>query len=375
MEVLISAISGFRISAFNPFNNKQHSSAANVFSLKHDTFECSNIVFLGSATSAGNPLKKLNNAPDPFFGKPMITSPNMTKILSKLDSCTTVKKAVNYLKKYKPYMQETELAIFERFESLAPNSPRTQFQDLLKFWYDDAIKNLKLEEFEVLDDIDKTSQSLTVDTQLNIRKQITNCRLQIFDNNPENTFKRKSLLTALDNIQIKDGEEKVFEEIIDKADCLPSSATSVNAFIVKYSDRSHEEIAKRIIRMSELTIDHLRAKARGGPNSLKNFVPASVKANSLKGSSLLEKFVKRFPQITENFQIYMEYIINLIHNGGLAGHQTYPYAINKTVFHESGGQIKLNLSNYRYSGKQARKLEKEYAERHKKMKKINGKNE
>ncbi len=355
--VLVSSINGFKLNFVNPLSKNNQSLKS-----KTDLYENHNITFGGSATSAGNPLKKLANVPDPFFGITLINSPQMTKILKDLESCSTIKKAVKYLKKYKPYMQETELAIFEKFEASAPTSPRMQFQDLLKQWYNDAIIKLKLEEFRILDDIDKTSQCLTPETELNIRAKTTACRTIILNNNPDNTFKRKDLLNSLEEISIKPEENEILEEIKDKADYLPSSATSENAFIVKYSDRSHEEIAKRLIRTSELTIDHILAKSKGGDNDISNFVPASVKANSLKGNSTLEKFLKRFPQIQINFQKYIDFIINIMNKNGLLNHPLYPYNIKKTVYNESNGKIKLNVSKYKYSkneaGKIAKKLEK-----------------
>lgn len=366
--MLIPAINEFRVCLSKSFNTQADSAKEQRFFC--DVFESSNLVFLGNATSAGTPLKRLHNVPDPFFGTLLINGSQMNKIEKGLETCTTVKKAVNYLKKYKPYMQETELVMFERFEESAPSSPRMRFQDLLKKWYDDALIKLKLEEFAVMDEIDRTSRYLTPESELNIRAKTTKCRTLILNNDPMNTFKRKTLLESLERIAIKKGEEEIFEDIIDKADYLPSSATSENAFIVKYANRSHEEISKRLIRMSELTIDHLLARANGGENNMKNFVPASVKANSLKGCKSLEKFIKRFPQTPEFFQKFIDYMINLINNGGFPGHQAYPYDIRRTVFKESGGMINLDLSGYQYSKKQARKLEKEYMNKNRKSVKV-----
>ena len=100
--MLISAIHGFRFNVTNPYERKNQSQ--NILTLSSDRYECGNVVFLGSGTSAGAPLKRLVNAPDPFFGALMIRSERMDKILKDLESCTTVKKAVKYLRKYKPYM-------------------------------------------------------------------------------------------------------------------------------------------------------------------------------------------------------------------------------------------------------------------------------
>lgn len=326
----------------------------------------SNIVFL-SSTSAGQPIRKLREVPCAFFDVITINSSDMDKIKKGLLSCTTVKKAVQYLKKYKEKnMLPTEKAIFERFEEAAKNSPRTQFQDLLKKWYDEALIKLKLEEFAVIDEIDGISLKLSPESIFNVRKETTNCRKIIIDNDPGNIFKRKTVLNSLRRIEIKPGEEKIMEELMDKAEYLPTSATSENAFIVKYANRSHNEISNRLITQSLLTIDHALAQSKGGENEIGNFLGTSAGANSLKGDMPLKKFIKRFPQAIKNCQRYIDFFIDLINNGGLKGNQSYPYKIKRRLASESNNKIKLDLSLFKYTKEEAKELEKETKRKHKK---------
>ena len=344
--MLVQSIDRFRVIQNNTENQQQ-------------TNQKNNVVPFCSTTSAGQPLRKLKGAPCPYFGITMISSSEINKIIQDLVSCTTVKKAVKYLKKYEPNMQKIEKAIFERFSSAAKDSPRMQFPALLKKWYNEALIKLKLEEFAVIDDIDKISLSLSPESTLNVRKETTNCRQVILADDPFNRFKRKTVLDSLGKLEIKPGEERIFETLMDSANYLPTSATSENAFIVKYAERSHNEIAKRLVLASVATIEHVLPDSKGGENSMDNFLLTSANANNLRQNMPLKKFIKMFPQIPENCQKYIDYIIDRIHLGGLKGNQTYPYDIKKTLLRQSNGKIKLDLSRYKFSKAEAKQLEKE----------------
>ena len=374
--MFIKAINNFKI-IFLQTNSSTQKTSPNIvywnFSKNNDfdsfTETTKPFSFRGS-TSAGSTLKRIKDVITcPYFGIPMIKSWQIPKIDTALQKATTVKKAVHFLKKYENNMQETEKIVFQKFKEAAPNSPRMTFQDLLKQWHDDALIKLKLEEFRIVDKIDTLSTKLTPKTELAVRKITTECRKIILENSPENTFKRKTVLASIGEIQPMIGEEKILEEIKDNANSLPMSATSINAFIVKYSDRSHNEIARRLILPSVETIEHIVPDSLGGENALKNFLLTSAGANNLRQNLPFTKFLKRFPQIKKNSQLYIDKIISIINNGGLRGHETYPYKVKATLRHESKKQINLDLSELKYSRAEAKEQEvkaKNYHYKHKK---------
>ncbi len=316
------------------------------------------VSFRGS-TSAGQPFRKLKNVPDAFFGGITISSSEIERIKTGLLNCNTVKKSVKYLKSYEPYMLKTEQSIFQRFEDVAKDSPRMQFQDILQKWYDQAWKKLRLEEFAVLNDIDKISMQLSTETAYAVILETTNCRKIIVENNPNSTFKRKTVLSALENIPLKNGEEKIMNKLMERAIYLPTSATSENAFIVKYANRSHNEISNRLISPSVLTIDHVLASSQGGPDDISNFIPVSAGANCLKQDMWFKKFIRRFPQVVENCQKFIDFMIGIINNGGFKGNQSYPFKIQERLIQESGGKVKLDLSLLKYTKEEAQRLEEE----------------
>lgn len=346
-EMLLQPIIGFKNAnnnSANP-NSKQHfqNSACNILSF--------------TSTSAGQPLKKLRNVPCPYFDVITISNPKVARICKDLQRCTTVKEVVRYLKKYKNNLQKTERAIFERFEEAANSNPDMELQDLLKEWYNSALIKLKLEEFQVLNSIDRISLKLSPQTAFAIGKKITKCKQIIFDNNPRNTFKRKTLLSSLYEVETKPEEKRSFRTLLDKANHLPTSTTSENAFIVKYANRPHYEIAKRLVIASAATIEHVKPESKGGKNELSNFMLASANANHARQNMPLTKFIKMFPQIPQNCQKYIDFIIEKINHGALSGNETYPYKIKETLSQESHKKIKLDLSKYKYTEEQAQALE------------------
>ena len=313
-------------------------------------------------TSAGNPLRKLRDIICPYFGVKMITGAELPKIEAKINQCLDVKDIVKTLTPYKKYMQKVEKNIFRMFEAYAKFNPNADLQSILKREYNQALVKLKLEEFNVLDDVDKMSLKLSPDLALQVHGKTTECRQVILDDNPENVFKRKTLLTSLDEITPKRNEKKAYDELKDRAEYLPTSATSVNAFIVKYADRSQEEIAKRLIRVSMATIEHVKPDSKNGKNSISNFLLTSASANNIRSNMPLNKFIDMFPNVPKNCQKYIEQIISILKSGGLKGSETYPFRIKKTLFKESKGRIDLDLSSYGCNEKQALAKTKKYWE-------------
>ena len=343
------------ISGFSSYNGT--CAYASVPMQQYNKHSCKSVAFLGS-TSAGNPFKRLRNVPDAFFGGITINGAELEKIKRNLGKCTTIKKAVQYLKKYQPNMLKIERQMYERFEEVAPQSPRKTFPVLLQAWYKDALIQLKLEELDVINEIDRISLQMSPETALAVQKETTSCRKIIIDDDPQRRFKRKTVLEALGKITPKRGEEDVMKTLMETAIYLPTSSTSANAFIVKYASRSHNEICQRLVTPSLLSIDHILAASKGGPNDISNFAVTSAGANSLKQDMWFKKFVRRFPEVIVNCQKYIEYFIDIINNGGFRGNQAYPYKIRKRMIQESDGKVKLDLSLLKYTEKRRKGLKK-----------------
>ena len=67
--------------------------------------------------------------------------------------------------------------------------------------------------------------------------------------------------------------------------------------------------------------------------------------NSERGNMPISEFRKRYPNITQYSQAYLNDIINAGNKGKLKGHEWYPYLFRDTWKQESG--IDLKLSRYK----------------------------
>lgn len=345
-------------SAFhNPFQNSFQDSFQNSYFRTQNPLQ-NDIFFTSSNTSQGAPLKRLKNIKCPYCGVEIMPRNEFKKALKELKPCKNVKEITKVLRRYSKYMHKTEKEIYKTFSKYAKNNPEATLNDCLASLYNEAIIRLKLEEFCVLDDVDKISLKLKPQNALLVHKKTTTCRQIILQNKEGEKFKRKTLLSSLYDIPIEEDEKETFEKLLCRASYLPTSSDSFNAFVVKYKDRPQDEIARRLIIPSIASIEHIKPDSLGGKNEMSNFILTSAGANSIRSSTPLDKFIKRYPAIIKRSQVYIDQIIDAIHKGKLKHQYSYPYDVREVLLKESNGSIDLDLSRYKYSKEQALELDK-----------------
>ncbi len=317
-------------------------------------------------TSAGKPLRKLRNITCPYRGIKIISTDTIKGFEKGLAKCHTAAEAVKLLTPYEKNMLAVEKSIFAIFKDFALLNPNDNLQNCLEMIKTNCLTRLKLEEFEVLDDIDALTKKLSPQTALKIRTQTTMCRQIIISNENQDNFKRKTFLKSLEEIVPKENELDIFHDIKNKALFLPTSESSTNAFIVKYSKRSHTEIVRRLFIASTGSIEHVTPASNGGLNTIGNFLLTSASGNRYRENMPLPEYIKRHPKIPKYMQMYIDDIIREIHNGNMLGYETYPYKIKKKLYEESQGRIMISLSAYKYNEEEAARAVDEYENRWKK---------
>ena len=306
-------------------------------------------------TSAGKPLRKLKDITCPYRGSKIIPS-NLVKDFEKnLERVRNTEDAIILLSKYQEYLLPVENSLYCIFKDFALLNPNDNFQNCLRMIKANSLTKLKLEEMEVLDDVDYLTRKLSPYTALKIRSKTTKCRQIIISNNKKDTFKRKTFLNSLEEIIPKENEKEIFNDIKNKALFLPTSESSKNAFIVKYSTRKQKEIIRRVFIASTGSIEHITPASRGGKNSIGNFLLTTASGNRYRENMPLPEYIKRHPKIPEYMQMYINDIIREIDLGHLNGYETYPYKVKQKLMKESDGRIMISLSNYKYSEEEAAK--------------------
>lgn len=319
-------------------------------------------------TSAGKPLRKLKNIICPYRGIEIIPSACIKDFEKKLQKAKSAMEFVELLSKYDKNFLPTEKSIYAIFKDFVKINPDDDLQNCLQMIRANCLTKLKLEELEVLDKVDTLSAKLCAKTALELRKITTKCRqLIVFDDDRE-FFKRKAFLASLQELSLCENEREIFLEIQNKALFLPTSESSKNAFVVKYSKRTQQEIARRLFIASTGTIEHIVPASLGGANTIGNFMLTSASGNRYRENMSLVNYIKRYPKIPKYTQQYVDCIIKNIHEGNLQGNETYPYKLKKKLFEQTNGRILISLSTYCFSEEEAICKVKEYENRWEKYK-------
>ncbi len=304
-------------------------------------------------TSAGKPLRKLKDITCPYRGIKIIPNQTINGFEKKLTGCKTARDAVELLSLYQKNMLPTEKAMFAIFKDFASINPEDNLQNCLQMIKTNCLTRLKLEEMEVLDDVDHLTRRLSPQSALKIRAKTTKCRQIILSSSTRDTFKRKIFLSSLEEIIPKENEKEILNNIRNKALFLPTSESSRNAFVVKYSKRKQTEIIRRIFIASTGSIEHVTPASNGGLNTIGNFILTSASGNRYRENMPLCEYIKRHPKIPQYMQLYIDDIIREIHKGNMQGNETYPYKIKKKLFEESEGRIMISLGAYKYTEEEA----------------------
>ncbi len=305
------------------------------------------IPFQGS-TSAGKPLRRLKDITCPYRGIKIIPGTALRGFEKNLAKCKSSEEIVALLGQYYDNLLSTEKSMYAIFKDFSMLNPKDNIQNCLQMLYTNCLTKLKLEEFNVLDDVDIMSRKLSPSTALKLRHKTTRCRQLI------------SFLFFLEEIIPNENEREIFNDIKNKALFLPTSGSSKNAFVVKYSRRGQEEAARRLFIGSTGSIEHVTPDSLGGLNTIGNFLLTSADGNRYRENMPLPEYIKRHPNIPLYTQKYIDDVIRNIHEGELQGNETYPYKIKKKLMDESNGRIMISLGKYKYTEEEAAEAVKEY---------------
>lgn len=249
---------------------------------------------------------------------------------------------IKELKKFEKSLFPVENGIFNILKSLSEKYPEKNLQELLKLKYPIAEKKLIQQQANTLNRINMIIRDLPKEEFLKIREIVQESFDKIFapNPNPQDRFKRKALLYKLKTQNLTN--KKIQKQIIKLAEKLPNSETSVNSFIVKYSEpyriryenknpkripQTSEEIALRLLRPSLATEEHIypqamyRAEelaARNGDETAKNLsklrvtILTSNYINEIKKDFLFDDFAPKVKyNINENIQKHINKLIKI----------------------------------------------------------------
>lgn len=307
------------------------------------------------------PFAQIRDIPCPCCGIPMLPRKAFEDVTRRANSAQVDKvgAATGILSRYRKNMHPVEKKVFTLINTNNSQNPTFQdFQEILMNLRPEYLAKLKVIQFNILKDIEKLNQDFSNGHKASIQKLIDETRNIIDEDKQDHHFKRKSFIDRIysglrDLLKSKtESEDKRIAELIyAKAISLPNSRNNIESFIVKYSRRSHREIAERLLFGSVSTIEHVRAKADKGPNSSFNYLLQCDDCNNTRGRIHFYHWTKYYQsQMPEKLKEYLKKVIEIYKADSVRPReakiipkkwQNYPKEIAETIYKQSGKKIDL----------------------------------
>lgn len=141
------------------------------------------------------------------------------------------------------------------------------------------------------------------------------------------------LIEALENMP----DISLKEKILQTANQLPESKTSVNAFITKHQTAASDTVGYNVLRPSIVTIEHMHPRSQGGANELYNYALACERDNNTRSNRPMKEFIVSFD--IQNQQNYFKEIMKEVKKGNLEA-KTAKKMLNVFI-DESGRDISI----------------------------------
>ncbi len=289
-----------------------------------------------------------------YSGRDMIPLAEAKNIYAKLLKRPNAQSAINFLVHYSNYMHDIEGYIFDVFQD-APHKGKRDFQSILQEHKSDALERLKEKQIMILSSADKIIETMSEPTAEEILRIKNQSIDQIVNNR---IFGRKAPLDLIKAIKAPQEDLAKVIKVYQTWYKLPASSKDLDAFIVKYSKESHNNIAKRLISTAVGSIEHIKPQQRNGEDKLSNYLLVSAAFNNNRQSMPLHEYIMLNPglEIEKNLQKYMNDVIREVNNpkSQFALRSYYPESIKKAVENETAGKVVLDIKGLNISKTQQR---------------------
>ena len=207
------------------------------------------------------------------------------------------RKLSRYLFSYESFMKENEKQVLFFIHDAIERFPNLDLKDIFRMMFPYHIKRLEAHQEKVLTNIGALTKGFTFhdrDMTLDfVERGLEEIRLS----GGRKHFKKNQYLTEFFKLRNQFENPQSYLFVREKISSMPSSYTNTDAFIVKYSRKTNEETASRLLTPSQSTLEHLDPQSEGGTNELSNLVIACQKDNSTRRSAPLDTM----PQIRIHF--------------------------------------------------------------------------
>lgn len=152
-------------------------------------------------------------------------------------------------------------------------------------------------------------------------------------------FSNKTFVYDLSEILHDVPDKELTKQIMELSYKLPTSSENLDAFILKLNNADPDVIGDRLFNPSLVSIEHMKAKSKGGQDLMINCALAKRGINAMRGNEPLYVYLSKFP--IENQYKYAQNLVKLNHSGEIG----YEDALGHLQTLEKEGRI--DLSKYK----------------------------
>lgn len=342
--------------SYAPITNTLQRSPSEDCFIKNDS-GISNPIFTGSkkATKAEkkeiktyeNMLKNIDGLHDPYSDVIMISQRKYNNLVGKIHKRGNAESMNNLMEDYKKHMFPSELEVFYllKYETTKAkkkgNISNLTYSDILKSYLPLAKARLVNNQLDVTDSIrDYSIHNLNKKQQKDVETYLTVIEKDIY----ADRFRIKYSIDLLRRLYDDIPDKSKVDKIIRLSHNFPNTATSSDAFIVKYADKKQDEIAEFLVSPAKISIEHIKPQSTNGEDKGDNYLAASTRMNNYRSSTPLDEVIERYPKIPHQTQRYIDDLITRINRGGLTDIAYTLPGVKESLEAESKGLIKIDLS-------------------------------
>lgn len=261
----------------------------------------------------------------------------------------SAKKVLLKIERYAEHFHPIEKEVFLKLRKLSHQNPQLTLNAILNKpeVYNQHLKQLENKQLAVLNKLENYEVNLSEKSKELLQEKIKQAKEIILLEENERGQKRKRSIHLFYQLKEEIPEKKEADKIIAMVSQFPTSSSDVDAFFVKYAQRSSSETANRLLRMSTATIEHVKPRRREGDrgnNSDSNYIIMCSKCNNTRKQTPYPEWLKTHPEMLENVQKQLDKIIHLINIGDTRVSSKYPEEIKESLLNESNGLINVDIS-------------------------------
>ena len=248
-----------------------------------------------------NALRDLKRVTCLYCGQKMLTNEQIEEYAAKASKLKGNQLSL-FLDKLRPDMKPNEQAVVDIIKPELKKNPKADIKDALMALFPHYLKNLEQKQKSVLKHLSKVADGFCEHdrdlTKQLIKKGYEKIKLCSTDKHFKNNKYLSGFYVLKDQYQDKSNLTKIAKAIKS----LPTTYTSLDAFVVKYSRKTSKETAERLLMPSVITVEHLNPRSMGGKNVLKNVAAACGRCNSTRRSQPMSIM---YDGLKENFPTHV----------------------------------------------------------------------